>query len=470
MGGGLSAGAAVLVWGWAAATVTTALWLHASPASPVATPVIAALAFSGWWFGAVWRQERAFPVANVGVLAMAAAMAYAVLPPLGLVLAGLQLSETTDSRLLGLRLGGRELAAVAWMFTAYAIAMGGAFLLGLRGWQAQGGRPGLLGPRTEATALAMLGAITAFFAALYLTTGYTPLARYEGIGEMAVEWLETPLLLRQVSNHLHGMVLVVKLVVMGMLLQRHAEPRWRLVLVAWLVLEALLPFVLASSRAPTVLFLMGTVLLFHMIVRPLPAAGVLVAGLALLVGFLVQGAMRVTWGGSGLGILSSANEFQSIFATAADVFARGSDLPPMPWSARVSEVLLVPQQLLPIPKMDKSDWYLDLIGAAGTGVGLAFGVVAESLVGYGWTELLLRGVVVGYVLSRIHRFADAKTASLLWAVLYVWLCIQSYQLVRVSTLALVPMLMYQVLPVLGLLAAVQRWDAPVRRVEVVPAC
>ena len=54
-------------------------------------------------------------------------------------------------------------------------------------------------------------------------------------------------------------------------------------------------------------------------------------------------------------------------------------------------------------KIDPADWYLEVVGIQGTGQGLMFGVIAQSIIGWGAVELALRGIALGTLFALMHR-------------------------------------------------------------------
>lgn len=119
----------------------------------------------------------------------------------------------------------------------------------------------------------------------------------------------------------------------------------------------------------------------------------------------------------------------------------------MSWVLYVSDfVALVPSQLLPFEKTDPSTWYIKLMGVEGTGMGFAFGVVPAASIGWDWLELLVKGAVFGYILTRIQSWYCSRSRSFWVTVLFVYLMVVSYNCFRASWLYFIPMVGLRFMP------------------------
>jgi hypothetical protein len=191
------------------------------------------------------------------------------------------------------------------------------------------------------------------------------------------------------------------------------------------------------------------------------------AGLAGVGAFLLFGLVRNGMSSSEIfaegGIFGRASEFECLFANVYDVQSRKAigeiDLSPeILWTCDFAA--LIPQQIAPFAKVNPAEWYAHRFfpAAAEQGHAFAFGTLAEAMAGWGWPDLVARSVCIGLTLAAIHRYA-AKRSDSYWAfIFYIWATAWAYQLFRASSFLLLPMFVYQFLPVLvavNLLAAVQ---------------
>jgi hypothetical protein len=219
-----------------------------------------------------------------------------------------------------------------------------------------------------------------------------------------------------------------------------------------------------------VLTLLSTILLFHRLVRPLTLKVAVILGTTLMTVFLGMGIMRDLGGADpteyDTPVLATMNEFQAIFGTAYDLHQRrlAGELANVPWQVRWAELLaLVPSQLLPFPKIDPSLWYMNLIGVEN--VGLMFGVVSQSVIGYDWLELALRGAVLGLIFALVHRWYVRHADGFWPTILYVFLAVWAYYCIRQASFVIVYFFLFRFVPIF-IAAEVIRYfiSVPQRRV------
>jgi hypothetical protein len=133
----------------------------------------------------------------------------------------------------------------------------------------------------------------------------------------------------------------------------------------------------------------------------------------------------------------------------------------VPWQIYVSDLyLIIPSQLLPFEKWDPAEWYLDVIGARGTGVGFMFGVMAQAVLGLDWAELVARGALLGHVSALLHRWYVRRARRFWPTLLYLFVGIWAYYTVRATSFYLVHFVVYQfgsVMAGVALLSAALRW-------------
>ena len=102
--------------------------------------------------------------------------------------------------------------------------------------------------------------------------------------------------------------------------------------------------------------------------------------------------------------------------------------------------------MLPFEKMDPAQWYLELIGYKGSGVGFSFGLISEGEMGFGWPDIMIRGVALGALLGWIHNAVIKHSHHFGWIIFYLWLCTRVYLSFRNSTLYWLALVILQLLP------------------------
>jgi hypothetical protein len=296
----------------------------------------------------------------------------------------------------------------------------------------------------------------AFEQLLYLTYGLDVTISYTDL-PATVQPGAMPYVLWQVTLIVLASVFVVKQALLLVLIRHWNDLRWRLVLVAWLGYEVMAVAMQMGSRGTAVRLLLTFVVLYHRFVQPLRPFWLMAGGSAVLAAFLAQGIVRfrpALHGGLDLRtLLTSTNEFQTLFANAYDLFQRrlAGTLPDVPWQIYVSDVyLLVPSQLLPFYKWDPADWYLEVIGARGTGVGFMFGVMAQAVLGFDWVELVARGALLGLLAALFHRWYVRRARRFWPTLLYLFVGIWSYYTFRATSFYLLHFVVYQFVPVMAI--------------------
>jgi hypothetical protein len=379
-----------------------------------------------------------------------ATSAYTVFPLVNFIAGGLKFSTLSDSRLQFWQPTAPQLGAFHWRHVLYLSCFSVMYFF-TRGRQ-EAVRRSLNMPdrKTLWVILVLLLSLLGYFASLRAFLGWDPNLVYKGIVPNTV--VRLPLFVRQITNYFGQWLFICKLALLVILVQLSPRLLSKIILALWLGAEVLVAALRLGARTQIVLLVMAAGLLCHRFWKPFKLRVVMPLGLLSLTGFLLFGAMRARIDRDSLSIrvlLSKANEFQSMLGTSYDLYRRVErDTVEVPRVLYVSELtMLVPQQICPFPKVDPSQWYRQVIGLREAGVGFCFGVVSQAILGLGWLELALRGILLGCILGKIHRWYVRHSARFLHTVFYLWLCLSVYNTFRASTLSLGPFLIYGIVPV-----------------------
>jgi hypothetical protein len=387
---------------------------------------------------AIRRKTKTVPLLDVGLIFTSIVVLYALVPLVGTLVLGDETTLITDNRMLLYRPSSEEIGAFMWRY----IAILAGFVITYPKIRKSDLR---ITFDHEAVhqywggVFAIVAVLTIYFFVLTLTTGVLSARSYnEAFSGDYAEYTSLPLFVQQITGRLAGILFAAKLALVMIVVGQFRTPAWRYGGFVWLLYEFLSPFVELGSRSNSLFVIFAFIVCFHTMVRPVSFGIVALAATTLLGGFFIQGVLRSGSYVGEFGILEatlSMNEFQSLFGTAYDIYMRleAGDLQ-IPWQVYLGDYLRpIPQQLLPFEKVDQSEWYLELIGYKGEGVGFMFGIISEGLIGFGIWELAFRGVVLGLALALIHNMVCRRGDSFMWVCFYLWLCTRIYLSFRGST-------------------------------------
>lgn len=344
-----------------------------------------------------------------------------------------------------------EVGRIAWYYTAYFVSFIAGYVLMSRRNQASG-------PVTvEVDSLVFHALIVVF-----LLCRMTILLADVLLAQESHDYLDTylryrhlPLVVQQLIGHLQGITSVLSLALMAALCRRWHRTKW--IVLTWLALECAGVVLGFGGRNQLVLLSLAALAARHFLYRPVSTRSLVLGGIPFLIGFLVIGVLRQFGSADavalGVDALTSSSEFEALFANAYDVW-RLIEIGEIDRQSMLGVVYagdlvsLIPQQLVPFEKANLQTWYMETYHSelAERGGGLAFGAVAEALVGAGWPDLVLRGVLVGAVLGWFDRMVYGLEGSFWRFVLYLWLLCSCYLIFRATTFALLPVFFYRFLP------------------------
>lgn len=395
---------------------------------------------------------------DLGVFFAWVGFAYGALPLIGIAMAGWDIGELHDSRL-----GGTvpDAAAVARVGLMYLLFLAG-FALSYGFVQARSGAA--LSPddierpsrRDLWIAVALLFAVKGIIllsrAALGIQQGEDYLATY-------TEFAGQPLIVQQLVGILTASELSVTILVIVVVMAR--QPRWHVWLAALVVVQIGVAIAGGGSRSNAFACALAYVVARSLCDRRMRVSFVVAAGAAGLALFLLAGLLRQTrLGGDdvpGLYLLQGG-EFLSIFYNSLDLSERLQDLDSAVLRAglyAVDILRVIPRQIVGDLKLDPATFYVSTFYPefSEAGGGLAFGAIAESTIGFGPLEALVRGTLIGGAYALIRNVCLRGRLSVLDAFVYTWFFVLSYQAIRDTTFSVFPRFLFQVVPLLLVLWA-----------------
>lgn len=196
---------------------------------------------------------------------------------------------------------------------------------------------------------------------------------------------------------------------------------------------------------------------------------VAIVGVAL---FIFAGVFRADGGFNALLLTPfQGGEFVSLFINSVDLYRKsgdgsGFDVPQQIYWVDI--LRFIPQQILAIEKIDPAVWYVsnyypDFYEMGG---GLAFGAIAESVIGFGLAEAFMRGGLLGVAYAIVANRCTSGLVTPMKAFIYVWFVVMSYQAIRDTSFSAFPRFFFQALPVIivvsvgyRVMRVVLKWNA-----------
>ncbi len=425
----------------------------------VAAPGFACVIIVLWLCMSLWDSDQQIPFFDIGIICAAATLIYTIYPLLNYWSDGLQFGSSADFRLSLFCISPAELGFFHLRHVLYLTF----FVVSYSSFRGKGtpgcGNVGGLDRHAAHVIIFCLLVLTGYFYVLNLMTGVTYDFGYEeeSFTHHVDSLTHMPLLLLQISHKLHGLLFVFKLSLLMVVFNKLKSKKWQCVLFLWIVAEIVQCVMIKGARTDLVLFLGGIALLYHRMIKPFNAKALLALGSIVFFLFIFMGLyrsyyslgdMQSSLSRSDAPVLSATNEFQSLLGTSYSVLRMRETGVTFPWYLYLNDfiTILPPQQILPFRKVAAPDWYLEEIGLSGSGIGLMWGVISQSIVGLDWFELAFRGLLLGYILARLHRWYLKRKSGFMETFIYMFFCLRVYYTFRDTTFSPLADLVWAIIP------------------------
>ena len=419
-------------------------------------PLITVAVTSALFIVSVTRRPEGSRLVSLPVLFVGMLSLYACWPLLSLVASGFHYTDKSDGRLFTEGATPAQMAALAWWYVAFLISFTLVFRLARR----PRAQSMMLTDRADGALILTLVLSFVFIRALVVWFGFAyDLSSGSYIGGYAAV-ARLPLLPRQLLVQVMGWDLTIQIFLIVALFSRYRRARWWIA--AMLSTTVTVNLLRPGARTQLFLLIVAAILAYAHLVRPVTLRMMIAVGAAGFVLFGVIAHLRehakvASTPASIRALITAPNEFEAVMANAFDLkyakHAAGAFIrnPRLYFSEFVSPI---PQQFLPFQKTTASLWYVSAYYPEfyAAGGGLAFGVLAEAIVGFGIVEMIWRGALVGLLFA----LADARFASgrvrLTEFMFYTWLSVWSFQMIRNTTFCLITLFLYRfVVPLLTVL-------------------
>lgn len=436
------------------AASAVAVAVSSPPERAVVLPAMVMIDSAAIFFLELYRRDRRLPVFEIGALWVLVALLYSVFPLLNFYVGGLRWTIVSDNRLWAWDVDPYETGRFSWLFIICSVPFMFTYLAVRK-------RAAYTGTYTAPVGRSRVIAV----ALVYVICGLMLMAvgRYYGISydpsyaDIAAEKVTTlhslPFLLQQVVHYLLPIRFLLVQIMLFMAMRHWRNWKYRVAIGLYIAFEIGRTLYVGGARTELTLLLITFVLLYHRVVKPLTFKVAIAAAVLVVIGFNLLGLLRApgyleAMQVYGIPRLAAVNEFQIVWGTCYDLWRRRSlgILTDVPWQLPFSDFYyLVPSQLLPFEKIDVQAWYLQISGFDG---GLMFGIVSQAMVGFGWKQLFLEGILLGYIAAKLHRWY-VKRAQRFWPLIfYLFCCIWTYYSMRQTALAVLSFIEFEFLPAL----------------------
>jgi hypothetical protein len=433
--------------------------LSGSELVPVIAPVIAMLSLGLVAYLLAAQGDGTAPL-EVGTMYCAVVLIYGLYPLVAYLVLGGLYTPISDARLFGAQPDPETVGRLAWYYFIYLASFMVAYFATRRG--AAGSHVVVRQPLDSATLVSLVASVLALRAVLLVAIVMFADAAPDDYLATYTRFNHLPLLAQQLLAHASGMVLFLEIALMVVLAQQWLRFRW--IIILWIAAEFAMTAGGLGARTELFVLVLAALLARQLLFRRARTFTVAAIGSVALVAFAALGVVRALGefaseaGPLGVG---SASEFDSLFANAYDIdrMTGSGEIDRAGISGMIyfGDILaLVPQQVLGTEKFSVATWYVTTYYPefADAGGGLAFGAIAESLAGAGIVDLVWRAALVGFLFGWAHRYVMLHPATTWRTALYVWLVCFSYQAFRSTTLALLPVIFFRVLPGMGMIALI----------------
>ena len=408
------------------------------------------------------QDDRRLPISDVGSFYVLAILAYGALPLLGHWLSGMELTVLSHKRLYLANPSPEEFASIGWLHVVFMIAFTIPYIYFRKANVFVENQSLILSTNALKRLCVVFLLLEGYFVYLKIFAGIDFSTAYDSsLYDHAAKYGQLSIINQQFIAHPWGMLTVVKMALVVWLTSKWRSSLHRNILLAVLTFIILSYLQAPGGRYAIISIFLTVVIAYHQFIQPIKLGRATFYSILLVAAFfaanmyrgqdtsdinLALSVMKEASGGSG-GLYSIANEFQISYGSIIELKKNleNSALGNIPWQVNFYDVLFViPQQLLPFDKIDPVVWYTQLTGNPDY---FNYGVICESMVGFGLIEIIIRGIVMGVFLAKIHNWFVNRANNFWVALFYIWLSIVIYQSFRNTSMHFLPLFLFQWLPV-----------------------
>lgn len=279
----------------------------------------------------------------------------------------------------------------------------------------------------------------------------------DSIGANLAAFSNAPYFIVQIASKINGILSISKIAIIIFLTLNFKK--YKKYIFIFLLTEVAFLFINLGSRTGLLNLLLVFFLIYQQFVNRIRVKSALIYFALAFIFFNFLGYFRSTSSDSLSQIdidsvitvgLTINNEFQALFATGFEVFGLAKSGIHFPVILYFNDIVTIfpPSQILPFQKFEASDWYLVYQGYKDSGTGFMWGVISQSLIGFGYFELILRAFCLAFFGKFLHNKIRVDTINFYQILFYVFLCLKAYYTFRNTTLGIIPFVVYEFIPLL----------------------
>lgn len=429
----------------------------------VVAPIVTTFLIVILFWHTLHHRRGQLPLADLGTFTVLAICIYTTIPPIQFLISGMKFTINSALPLYDYSPTPQEFGEFTWWYVVYLLCFVISYL-------ATDSRNSILEekptkPNQSTVNILILVVILLTIATYSLDYWYgiNQNVTY-GTDEMLSSYdtlLKMPALFRQIYGVItsNGIFFIAKLSILIVIFINWENRFSRNILFVWLFIMLISNILWMGARTELVLTFLAVAIMYHQFVKKLTLKQILPLGGGIFLVFMIMGFMRgsATLSGnisflrtiiSDIDQVASINtEFQSLFGGNYDLLqmVKKGNLGEIPVQFTLYDlIMIVPQQILPFEKLNVQNWYVSLSHSSGY---FMFNPIGQAIIGFGWLELILRGLILGFAFAKI-RIWYVKRSSSFWVTLfYFYLIIISYYTIRSTAIYIVLVsILYRFIP------------------------
>ena len=428
--------------------------------APMVATLFIALLF---WQTLSYRRGR-IPIIDIGTLTVLAIVCYTIIPILQFLLSGMNHTKFSAAPLYVLNPTPEQFGSFTWWYVVYLLSFVVGYLVTDSKSKMEHGNPVLPTQGTVKSLILLFIILSAVMFGIEKLYGINMYGVYdsEKMYDSYDVLLGMPLIFRQfygIVGHT-GVLFIVKIGFLLTIFLNWKKPGYRHIFYVLLFYTLANNILWMGARTELVLTLLASALMYHRFVKPLKLRILLSVGVILFIGFMIIGMMRGTANLSGnidnfINILDNPELIFSINTEFQALFGGNYDLFWMRYSGYLNDVplqfllfdfiMIIPQQILFFEKLNVQDWVTKLSFNPGY---FMFNPISQSIIGFGWIELTLRGLFLGFFFAKIRAWYVKRTVSFWATFFYFYLMIIAYYTIRGTAIYVtLTAILYRFIPV-----------------------